>query len=166
MERDEDVVRVRRQWSDDRVGSVPRAGLANVHWDTVSGGVRAHSPWPFLHGYISCDSLVDGEVSHSGVHGPCPHRIKVCVVKKDNPGPVYAELEAQAGTKPEPPPRCRAEALRLIEEEPGIRGPELRSKLGHSYAPQTVSKALSTIRKTEAVRAVQDGPALRYYPAD
>jgi hypothetical protein len=33
-------VRIRRQWNDWRIATVPFDGLSGLHWATVSGGVR------------------------------------------------------------------------------------------------------------------------------
>jgi hypothetical protein len=50
-----------------------------------SGGVNAPAPRAFLHGYIFCTSITEGEVAHRCRHGQSPHQIKICMVKKDNP---------------------------------------------------------------------------------
>jgi hypothetical protein len=57
------------------------------------------APQPFIHGYVWCTDL-DGEIAHSCRHGSGPHRIKVCVVKKDNSKEVWKILEAAVGPKP------------------------------------------------------------------
>lgn len=92
----EATVRVRRQWNDWRIATYKLSDLADVHWDTISGGVNENTPRPFLHGYVYCDGMIDGELSHSCAHGPGPHRIKVCVVKKDNSKQVIQTLTRQA----------------------------------------------------------------------
>lgn len=76
--------------------------LEGVHWSRISGGVRAPAPRPFLSGYVKCDQVLEGGLSHSCMHGEGPHRIKVCVVKKDNTKEVYAKVLALA-TSPKPP---------------------------------------------------------------
>jgi hypothetical protein len=78
-----DEVYIRRQWNDWRIGKVRLDKLDGLRWDWLSGGVQAPCPQPFIHGYVSCADI-EGDIAHSGTHGPCPHRIKVCVVKKDN----------------------------------------------------------------------------------
>ena len=102
--RDEQIVVVRRQWNDHRQAAVRFNGLDGVHWTTLSGGVMAPAPQPFLHGYILCDAVIEGELAHSCMHGSGPHSIKVCIVKKDNDPKVFARLVEQAGPKP---PRTR-----------------------------------------------------------
>lgn len=87
---------VRRQWNSYMTGTVEESSLSGVHWDQYSGGVGAKSPRPFVHAYMSCRALLDGEIAHSCLHGEGPHRIKVCIVKKDNAKDVFERLKAQA----------------------------------------------------------------------
>jgi hypothetical protein len=91
-----ELVYVRRQWNDWRIGGVRKADLQGLHWDDVSGGIGRRSPRTMLYGYVWCDRVVEGEVAHSCAHGRGPHEIKVCVCKKDNSRALYRELEAQA----------------------------------------------------------------------
>jgi len=73
----EAVVVVRRERSTWRTASYRLRDIGSTHWDFASCGVRVPAPPPFLHGYVSCDGMLDGEVAHSAAHGRCPHRIKV-----------------------------------------------------------------------------------------
>lgn len=91
---------IRRQWSDWRVAEVELDKLQNLHWDTVSGGVYASIPQPFVHGYIWCDEIKDEDFPHSCVHGQGPHQIKVCIIKKDNSSDVFNEILKIVGPKP------------------------------------------------------------------
>jgi hypothetical protein len=68
---------VRRQWDDYRIALYSLEDLSRVHWSLTSGGVQAPAPQPFLHGYVQCDEAIEGELPHSGRHGPCPHSIKI-----------------------------------------------------------------------------------------
>lgn len=86
------IVTVRRQWNDWRQARVDINALLGFHWDEYSGGVHARSPRPFLHAYMSCDAIIDGELAHSCMHGDGPHRIKVCIVKKDNGKKLFERL--------------------------------------------------------------------------
>lgn len=83
------MLNVRRQWNDWRIARVRLRDFSDAHMSDECGGVRQRAPRMFLHGYIWCDAIVDGEVGHSCTHGRGPHRIKVCVLKKDNPPEVY-----------------------------------------------------------------------------
>ena len=91
---------IRRQWNSWRVGEVPLEAFDDPHWRSTSGGVGARSPRPFIHGYISCDSLTGGEIDHSCRHGAGPHRILVCVVKKDNEASIFATVRKMADMNP------------------------------------------------------------------
>ncbi len=63
------------------------------------------APQPFIHVRVWCDQMIKGELAHSCRHGPPPHEILVCVVKRDNEPDVFAELERMAGPRPKRPPR-------------------------------------------------------------
>jgi len=101
------TVTVRRQWNDYRSATFRIDDLDDWHWDTISGGVNAVAPQPFVHAYGSCDGKIGGEIAHSGIHGPCPHRIKLCLTKTDNQA-VWSEVLRRAGP---PPPRRKDKTL-------------------------------------------------------
>lgn len=79
---------IRRHWSDDREAKVRLQDLRDFHWDVMSGGLEGGfgfvAPRPFVHARVWCDSFIEGSVAHSCAHGPGPHEIKVCIVKKSN----------------------------------------------------------------------------------
>jgi len=83
-ETDDPLVWVRRQWNDWREAQYRLSDISGLHWDDISGGVNARAPRTFLHGYVLCNVMVSGEISHSCRHGPPPHSVKVCIVKKVN----------------------------------------------------------------------------------
>ncbi len=91
-------VQIRRQWNDWRIGEVELSQLDDLHWDSVSGGVHAPAPRPFIHAYVKCTD-VEGDISHSGAHGECPHRIKVVLVKKDNSRVVWDKVLSIVSSK-------------------------------------------------------------------
>jgi len=92
-------VRVRRDWNDRRIGTVLWSDLTNPRWDVVSGGTQTRTPQPFIHAYVWCNK-VRGDIAHSCAHGPGPHNIKVCLVKKDNSKEVWNYLLKIVGAKP------------------------------------------------------------------
>ena len=96
---DNTPVRIRRDWNDHRIGTVRWSDLRDSHWDDISGGEQNPTPQPFIHGYVWCD-VVQGDIAHSCAHGPGPHNIKVCLVKKDNSREVWGRLSAIVGPKP------------------------------------------------------------------
>jgi hypothetical protein len=77
-------VGLRRHWNDRQKAVYRLADVTGLHWSAVAGGHGGPSPRPMVYGYVSCEGAQSGELAHSGVHGPCPHRIKACVVAKDN----------------------------------------------------------------------------------
>ena len=81
---DSPIVSVRRQWNDWRHATYRLDDIAGLHWSSVSDGVQAAAPRAFVHGYVLCDRMIDGELGHSCRHGPAPHRIKICIPKKGN----------------------------------------------------------------------------------
>ena len=91
----QETMTVRRQWNDWRQANVMLTNLEALHWSSISGGVQALTPRPFLHGYIWCNQILEGELPHTCMHGTAPHRIKVCVVKKDNPKEIFEKLLSQ-----------------------------------------------------------------------
>ncbi len=93
-------VRIKRQFNDYRIAETELSNLENPHWDIISGGVKAISPQPFIYAYVWCTDI-NGEIAHSGSHGPCPHKIKVVVLKKDNKEEVWNYFIEMAGEKPD-----------------------------------------------------------------
>ncbi len=93
------TVLIRRQWNDYRIGEVDFPRLESPHWSTISGGVYARSPQPFIHAYVLCSDVV-GDITHSCLHGEGPHRIKVTVLKKDNSREIWERLAGIVGPKP------------------------------------------------------------------
>jgi hypothetical protein len=66
--------------------------------------------------YVMCDGMIDGELAHSCSHGPPPHDIKVCLLKKDNRG-VWPIVElALANTAKRMPRQESNAALELLFE--------------------------------------------------
>ncbi len=91
------TVFVRRSWKDHRVAEIPLEALTGLHLTRVSGGARSKSPRPMLHGFIPCNTNGACDIPHSGLHGTCPHSIKVVVVQCDNSKALYAELRKLVG---------------------------------------------------------------------
>lgn len=76
---------VRRHPMDWQTAEYRASDLSrDLYWDRTSGGVGSRTSYPALFGYVMCDQMLSGEVAHSCAHGPGPHRIKVCLVKKLN----------------------------------------------------------------------------------
>jgi hypothetical protein len=78
------AISVRRQWNDWAIARYKLKDISRLHWSDFSGGINATAPQLFVHGYVLCNQVIDGELSHSCRHGPPPHLIKVCITKKGN----------------------------------------------------------------------------------
>ena len=96
---DNTKIKIRRQWNDWRIAEVEFSKISHLHWDNISGGVAAHAPQYFIHGYVWCDSY-DDDLAHSCKHGEGPHRIKICITKIDNDLKVFNEIRSIVGEKP------------------------------------------------------------------
>lgn len=97
----EEYVWVRRQSNDGFKAKYRLSDFTGAHWDNMSGGVYKIELQSFIYGYVNCQGMLEGEVSHSGIHGSCPHSIKVCALKKDNIPEVFDKLKSMSGTRPE-----------------------------------------------------------------
>ena len=62
----------------------------------MAGGTQIESRKPFIYGYVWCDKVL-GDIAHSCIHGPPPHNIKVCLMKRDNSRDVWNRLIQIAG---------------------------------------------------------------------
>ena len=88
---DDEVVWIRRQWNDWRDASVRLSDIERPHWSSTSGGVMEPAPRSFIHAYVWCDRI-EGYIGHSCCHGPPPHRIKVCIIKRTNTPAVFKKI--------------------------------------------------------------------------
>ena len=98
--RQDEIIWVKRSPTDWESAKYPFEALENPCWGDYAGGLQVPLPYPFIQGYVWCNGMVEGEVAHSGSHGPCPHRIKVCVIKRYNDPKVYDKLISIVGPGP------------------------------------------------------------------
>ena len=94
-----EFIKVRRQPNDYRIATYAFEDVKNYRWDNITGGSKQHTANWALFAIVSCTQMIEGEVGHSGIHGPCPHDIKVAITRKDNPAS-YDFLASLAGQKP------------------------------------------------------------------
>lgn len=106
MQIDESLIHVHREWNGYSTAYVRLRDLQEIHWFQP---LRA--PRPLLHGYVSCTSIVSGEILHDCNDADAPHRLFVCVLKKNTLPAAYAELVQRAGTRRLPPSRGCASPL-------------------------------------------------------
>jgi hypothetical protein len=97
---DEETVWVRHQWNGKVQAQYPLSALSELHWtDTCVGeidGLARRSPHLMVHCYVFCNESTAGGLAHTCGDGDPPHRIKVCVVAKDNPKALMNRLKAAA----------------------------------------------------------------------
>jgi hypothetical protein len=93
------VVSVRRWWNSRKIATYRFSEISGLYWDNMSGGVDAVASQYFVYGYVWCDRMISGELSHSCRHGEGPHRIKVCLTKTENEL-VWSEITKIVGAKP------------------------------------------------------------------
>jgi hypothetical protein len=94
-----ELLRVKRHTKDWQAASYREDQIQDPHWSLSSGGVRAPFSRESLCGYVACHEAVDGEVAHSGLHGPCPHLIKVVITKTGSSPAPYKRVRAKADEK-------------------------------------------------------------------
>ena len=161
---------VRRQPSNHMTAKYPLSSFEDPHWDYISGGVRTTMfNQEFIYGYVLCTEAVEGEVAHSGIHGPCPHRIKVCALKKDNKK-IYNTLLEMAGPNPNPKPSkpipgstCKKEILSILADKKSMRGTVLINhllKIG--YSESYIRAVLKQLSRGDKVILTQDPEDKRY----
>ena len=81
---DDFLVTVRRHPNDWQTAEYELSKIRRLEWSSVSGGIRSATPYSMIMGYVWCDAMASGELAHSCRHGPPPHEIKVCLIKKYN----------------------------------------------------------------------------------
>jgi hypothetical protein len=88
------TVMVRRRCGDKQRAIYRVEDIAELHMQEVNGAVAKHSE---LHGYVWCDALLQGELAHECARGSGAHRIKVCVLQKDNSPVIYQQMLDRIG---------------------------------------------------------------------
>jgi hypothetical protein len=88
------LVVVQRDWDGWRTAQVKFGDLEDIHWFQPS-----RAPRPLIHAYVSCASIVSGELPHDCRQTPAPHRLLVCVLKSHTAPWIHAELTARADNR-------------------------------------------------------------------
>jgi hypothetical protein len=83
---------VRRRWNAAETAAVAVEALWQFHFRNDAGGVCRALPRAF----VWCDHLDKGALGHVCRDGPPPHELLVCILRNDNPDPVYQRLLAMA----------------------------------------------------------------------
>ena len=96
---DDFLVTVRRHPQDYQTAHYELRKIRGLRWDSVAGGINRATPYMMIMGYVMCDEMASGELAHSCAHGPPPHEIKVCLIKKYNKSH-WKQLLGRVGPKP------------------------------------------------------------------
>lgn len=88
---DDILIRVHCEWNGWRSAEVRLADLSEVYWFQPAG-----APQAIVHGYISCSSVVTGDIPHDCDRRSAPHRQLVCILKRHAIPTVYTELARRA----------------------------------------------------------------------
>jgi hypothetical protein len=107
---DRTLIRVQREWDGWRTAEVRLSDLQDVHWFQPGG-----APRPLVHGYISCGSVVRGDIPHDCDRTPAPHRLLVCVLKKHTAAGAYSEIARRADERTDVPAGTAARAVSAID---------------------------------------------------
>ena len=119
-------ISVRRHPQDWKTAAYRYGDIEDIRWDTFAGGVGRATPNPMLFGYVWCDGMISGKIGHSCIHGPPPHRIKVCLVKKLNV-PIWRQILERAPPRPTKVRRRRALSIMPADAPDPETTPRLRS---------------------------------------
>jgi len=93
---DDALVSVHSEWYGWKTAEVRLGDLEAIHWHQPGG-----APRPLLHGYVSC-ARTAGRIPHDCAADTAPHKLLVCVLKKQTVPSIYAEIARRAGAVPEP----------------------------------------------------------------
>jgi len=145
-----ELIYVTRVIGDYKTATVKLKNLSEFHWGTISGGVKVYKGTYNLYAYMYCNEIEDGVIGHSGIHGPCPHYIKVCISKKSNEK-YFKYMSEKAGEKPENPnknAKGTTERIRkIVSEQPGITAVEVASILEkEGIAKKTVQNSIKYLK--------------------
>lgn len=149
----EELIVVTRHKIDHKVGRVKFENLGGFRWDTTSGGANVYAGTIGLYAYMTCTDLEDGEIGHSGIHGKCPHDIKVYIPKGPNKK-YYRFLAEEAGPKPENPNKkalgTTERVRKIVEEKPGITAVEVADILEKDgVRRKTVKNSIRYLKRIE-----------------
>ena len=86
----EPLISIQREWNGWRTAQVPLSALESVHWFRPAGAPRS-----LVHGYVSCEQIVAGDIDHECAGKP-RHRLLVCVLKCHTADAVYSQLAQRA----------------------------------------------------------------------
>ncbi len=112
---------VRRQPNDYKIGKIKFEDVTDLDWGMTTGGIKVQTNQYYIFGYIYCNQVLEGEIAHSCMHGPAPHHIRVCVLKKDNDKKLYNSIIDVIGESPNKlvyseRKECKAAIIELMKD--------------------------------------------------
>ena len=148
-----ELISVTRSKGDYKSATVKINNLDGFHWDTTSGGARVYTGTYNLYAYMSCDKIEKGEIGHSGIHGPCPHNIKVYISKGSNEK-YFNYIARGAGEKPENPNKnalgTAVKIRKLISNQPGITAADVANILAdEGVSKKTVQNMVRYLKSSD-----------------
>lgn len=146
-----ELIYVTRSKGDYKSATVKLKNLSDFHWGTTSGGARVYTGNYNLYAYMYCNEIEEGEIGHSGIHGPCPHYIKVYISKGSNEK-YFKYMSEEAGKKPENPNKnalgTTVRVREIVSEQPGITAVEVASILEkEGIAKKTVQNSIRYLKR-------------------
>ena len=90
-ERGELRIRVHDRWDGWRTAEIRLKDIQEVHWFQPNG-----APRPFLHGFVLCSDVVNGNLLHECRDDSRPHRLHVCILKSHAVTSAFVQLSRTA----------------------------------------------------------------------
>jgi hypothetical protein len=90
---DDMLITVRAEWKGWRQAEVRMLDVEDLHWFQPD-----RAPHAFVHGYVLCTQLATGAIPHDCGRSAPPHRLLICVLKRDCLPTAFAELARRADT--------------------------------------------------------------------
>lgn len=89
---DDVLVTVRRRWNDPASATARAASLLGLRLRSDPGSMCGPRDRPFLYARIWCDHLSGAGPLHLCQAASAPHELEVCILQRDNPPELYADL--------------------------------------------------------------------------
>ena len=167
------LVTIVRSKGDWQKAIIDDSKIWDFHWSKISGGAQINSGMWGLYGRIWCTDLNGQAFGHSGIHGPCPHEIKILIQKCDNEESVYNILAARAGEKPSGNGyRIGATNIvrRIVAENPGITQLEVYEMMKGQFEKLDLQNTIRYLKKFKGklakLRDEKCGRTYRLYIVD
>lgn len=147
--------------------------IENIHWGSMSGGVKVLTADDHLYGYIPYEMAME-LVDCSGTHKKYNNNVKICILKDKNirqgykDGYEYCVENALnekrksyvSCTRPEGYPPCTKQIIKILKQQEGsmISRGKLREEIVKNigYPATTFRSAVKSLEKTNRIRTEGD----------